>query len=81
MKFCQNIPGKMINEGVSEINFDNDVKFFPVASLLCSGGYRGLGWAGPPLFWVRKEKMTEGWASKIELRPLLSSNSRSATIM
>ena len=36
-----------------------------------------------PLFWVKKEEMTEGrnpgWASKIEPGPLLSSKSGSAT--
>ena len=44
----------------------------------------GPGGGGqPPLFWVKKEEMTEGrkagWASKIEPGPLLSSKSGSAT--
>ena len=47
-----------------------------------SGGSRG-GRALPPLFWVKKEEMTEGrkagWASKLKPGPLLSSKSRSAT--
>ena len=43
-----------------------------------------LGEAPPlPLFWVKKEEMTEeskaSWASKIELGPLLSPVSGSAT--
>ena len=43
----------------------------------------GEGGPGPSLFWVKKEEMTEGkkasCASKIELGPLLSSKSESAT--
>ena len=46
----------------------------------------GPGGPGPPpLFWVKKEEMTEGrkagWASKIKPGPLLSSKSGSATVM
>ena len=43
----------------------------------------GVGEAPPPLFWMKKEEMTEGrkagWASKIEPGLLLSSKSGSAT--
>ena len=52
--------------------------------IVVSGGSRGgaRGARGPPLFWAKKEEMTEGKkASKIKPGPLLSSKSGSATVM
>ena len=69
----------------SEMTHCPQYKTYKIWLIKLSGGSRG-GARGPrahPLFWVKKEEMTEGrkagWASKLKPGPLLSLKSGSAT--